>query len=271
MSEMDLGWVGGEVDVETPNAARMYDYYLGGSHNFAEDRAAATRALNVTPTMIPGARANRAFLQRAVRFCLDAGVRQFLDLGSGIPTVGHVHEIAHAVDPSTRVAYVDNEPVAVAHTHRMLSNAATVTVTQADLQKPQEVLNATGVAGLLDFSQPVAVLAVAVLHFVPDAKDPAALLDAYSQAVPSGSFLAVSHITDHYDTPERVAEIDRLYSSTTNAARHRSYEDFTALLGDRELVAPGAVYATDWRPEPGSVPADGARTAFWAAILHVSH
>lgn len=268
MSE-DLSWVGGDVDVETPNAARMYDYYLGGSHNFAQDRAAASRAVQVTPAMIPGARANRAFLQRVVRFCLDAGVRQFLDLGSGIPTVGHVHEIAHEVDPSTRVAYVDLEPVAVAHTHRMLSNAPSVSVTQADLRDPEQVLNAPGVAGLLDFSRPVAVLAVAVLHFIPDAEDAAGILDAYCRAVPSGSFLAVSHITDHYDTPEKVAEIDRLYSSTTNAARHRSYEEFTAMLGDRELVAPGAVYATDWRPEPGFVPAEGARTAFWSALAKI--
>lgn len=269
MSEA-TSWVGGDLDVETPNAARMYDYYLGGSHNFAPDRAAAARAVQVTPTMIPGARANRAFLQRAVRFCLDAGIRQFLDLGSGIPTVGHVHEIAHAVDPSTRVAYVDIEPIAVAHTKRMLSGSPAVTITQADLQDPQEVLNSPGVAELLDFSQPVAVLAVAVLHFVPDAKDPAAILDAYCRAVPSGSYLAVSHITDHYDTPEKVAEIDRLYSSTTNAARHRSFEEFTNLIGDRELVTPGAVYATDWRPEPGSTPAEGARTAFWGALAHIA-
>lgn len=270
MDEVDLSWVGGDVDVDTPNAARMYDYYLGGSHNFAHDRAAAERAVTVTPAMIPGARANRAFLRRAVQFCLDAGVRQFLDLGSGIPTVGHVHEIAHKVDPSTRVAYVENEPVAVAHTHRMLSNTPTATVTQADLQKPQEVLNAAGVAELLDFREPVAVLAVAVLHFIADADDPAGILNAYCRAVPSGSFLAVSHITDHYDTPEKVAEIDRLYSSTTHAARHRSYADFTALLGDRTLVDPGAVYASDWRPEPGDVPPEGARTAFWAAVTHVS-
>lgn len=269
MSETDLSWVDGDVDVETPNAARMYDYYLGGSHNFAHDRAAAARALEVTPAMIPGARANRAFLQRVVRYCLDAGIRQFLDLGSGIPTVGHVSEIAHAVDPSARVAYVDLEPVAVAHTYRMLADVPTVSVTQADLQEPQAVLNAPGVAGLLDFNQPVAVLAVAVLHFVPDAKDPAAILDAYCAAVPTGSVLAVSHITDHYDTPERVAEIGRLYSSTTNAARHRSFADFTALLGNRELVDPGAVYVTDWRPSAGSVPADSARTAFWGALVKV--
>ncbi|SFS92701.1 SAM-dependent methyltransferase [Saccharopolyspora flava] len=262
-------WDGGDLDVETPNAARMYDYYLGGSHNFASDRAAAARAVQVTPTMIPGARANRAFLQRAVRFFLDAGIRQFLDLGSGIPTVGHVHEIAHAVDPSARVAYVDIEPIAVAHTRRMLSDTPTVTVTQADLQDPQEVLNSPGVAELLDFAEPVAVLAVAVLHFVPDEKNPAAMLDAYCDAVAPGSFLAVSHITDHYDTPERVAEIDRLYSSTTNAARHRTFEDFKRLIGDRELVPPGAVYATDWRPDPGTVPAEGARTGFWAAVARI--
>ncbi|WP_406692286.1 SAM-dependent methyltransferase [Saccharopolyspora sp. ID03-671] len=263
-------WDANDLDVETPNAARMYDYYLGGSHNFASDREAAARAVQVTPTMIPGARANRAFLQRAVRFCLDAGIRQFLDLGSGIPTVGHVHEIAHAIDPSTRVAYVDIEPIAVAHTRRMLSDTSAVTVTQADLQDPQEVLKSPGVADLLDFSEPVAVLAVAVLHFVPDSKNPAGMLDAYCDAVAPGSFLAVSHITDHYDTPERVAEIDRLYSSTTNAARHRTFEDFTRLIGDRELVDPGAVYATDWRPDPGTVPAEGARTAFWAALAHIS-
>ncbi|NHD16046.1 MULTISPECIES: SAM-dependent methyltransferase [unclassified Actinopolyspora] len=253
------------IDVETPNAARMYDYYLGGSHNFAADRQAAERAVGITPTMIPGARGNRAFLQRAVRFCLEQGIRQFLDLGSGIPTVGHVHEIAHAQDPSARVAYVDNEHVAVAHTRQILEGVDTATITQADLRRPAEVLAAPGVAGLLDFEEPVAVLAAAVLHFIGDEEGPAEIVEAYRRAVAPGSYLVVSHITDHYDEPDRVEGISKLYRDTTHMANHRSVEEFTALLGDLELVEPGLVHATEWRPDTEVVP-EGARNAFWAAV-----
>ncbi|GAB2752505.1 SAM-dependent methyltransferase [Salinifilum aidingensis] len=255
----------GEIDVETPNAARMYDYYLGGSHNFGADREAAERAVEITPAMLPGARANRAFLQRAVRFCLERGVRQFLDLGSGIPTVGHVHEIAHARDPRARVAYVDSDPVAVAHTRQILGDADAATMTQADLRRPADVLAAPGVSGFLDFEEPVAVLLVAVLHFIGDDERPAEVVQAYRRAVVPGSFLAVSHITDHYDDPERVDEIDRLYRKTSHRANHRSVEEFRALLGDLALVDPGLVHATEWRPEPDPVP-EAARTAFWAAV-----
>jgi hypothetical protein len=266
----DNEWIGSGVDVETPNAARMYDYYLGGSHNFAHDREAAEQAISITSAMIPGARANRAFLRRTVRFCLDAGIRQFLDLGSGIPTVGHVHEIAHAVDPATKVAYVDNEPVAVAHTKLMLADVPTATITQADLRLPQAVLEAPGVAGLLDFTQPVAVLAAAVFHFVPDDQDPAAILDGYRKALAPGSYVAMSHFTDHYDTPERISEIKRLYSQTTHGAVHRSFPEFLALLGDLPLVDPGAVYVTDWRPDFGEPAPPGARTAYWVAVGFVA-
>ncbi|SFE32846.1 S-adenosyl methyltransferase [Actinopolyspora alba] len=253
------------IDVRTPNAARMYDYYLGGSHNFAADRQAAERAVEITPAMIPGARANRAFLQRAVRFCLDQGIRQFLDLGSGIPTVGHVHQIAHERDSSVRVAYVDNEPVAVSHTGQLLDGVENATISRADLRKPDEVLAEPGVAGLLDFDEPMAVLAAAVLHFVGDEEGPAELVDSYRRAVAPGSFLVVSHITDHYDEPDRVEEISRLYRDTSHLANHRSVDEFAALLGDLELVEPGLVHAVDWHPDSDEVP-EGARNAFWVAV-----
>lgn len=262
-------WASGRIDVQSPNAARMYDYYLGGSHHFAADREAAERALGVTPVMAPGARANRAFLQRVVRFCLDEGIRQFLDLGSGIPTVGHVHEIAHRVDPAARVAYVDNEPVAIQHTANILSGVENATVTDADLCEPEQVLRAPGVADFLDFGRPVAVLMVAVLHFIPDKRQPDELLQAYRRAVPGGSMLATSHITDHYDTPDRVAEIDRLYSSTTNAAIHRRRDEYAALLGNEDTwVEPGLSYVTDWRPDSSDVAAD-AHTAFWGCVERI--
>ncbi|WP_019853941.1 SAM-dependent methyltransferase [Actinopolyspora mortivallis] len=264
MSIGEPAWSEG-LDVTRPNAARMYDYYLGGSHNFAADRSAAERAVSITPAMIPGARANRAFLQRAVRFCLDQGVRQFLDLGSGIPTVGHVHEIAQARDSSARVAYVDNEPVAVAHTRQLLEGVTGATINPADLRRPEEVLAEPGVTGLLDFDEPIAVLMAAVLHFVGDEERPAEIVDSYRRAVAPGSFLVVSHITDHYDEPDRVEEISRLYRDTSHKARHRSVEEFAALLGDLELVEPGLVHAVDWHPEPGEV-SELARNAFWVAV-----
>lgn len=236
-------------DVDAPNAARMYDYYLGGAANFAVDREAAERALAITPEIGRFARANRAFLFRAVRLLCARGVNQFLDLGSGVPTVGNVHEIVQQQDPHARVAYVDREPVAVAHAESLLRDHAGVTVSQVDVRNPGEVLAAPGVAGLLDFTRPVAVLAVAILHFVPDEDDPAALVAAYRDACARGSYLAVSHASPRSMTAEEVRRGQELYRTTSTPLISRSHEQITRLLSGYQLLDPGVVALGEWRPD----------------------
>lgn len=256
------------LGLDQPNAARMYDYYLGGAHNTAADRALADRVLAAAPQVVPGARANRAFLQRAVRHCVGRGVRQFLDLGSGIPTVGHVHEVAHHLDPATRVAYVDNEPVAAAATRRLIGGVEHVTVTQADLRDPAAVLGAPGVADLLDFTKPVVVLSVAVLHFVPDGDDPAGILAAYADALAGGGYVVLSHITADNEDPETIERIKALYRGSSHPGYPRARAEVVALLPpDAEVIDPGVVPVEDWRPEPG---APGDHVAhYYAAVARV--
>lgn len=262
---MDAGV--GEVDVDSPNAARMYDYYLGGSQNLAADRAAADAQLAVLPDVATTARANRAFLARVVRYSLQQGITQFLDLGSGIPTVGNVHETAHAVEPTARVAYVDNEAVAFAHAQRLLRDTPRVTVTQADLGDPDAVLTAPGVAGLLDFEQPLAVLMVSVLHFLSEEDDPAGVVAAYRDACVPGSLLAVSHATDEHVPTDLTAESMSIYRRTSTPLTLRQSATAPGLMPGYAVLEPGVVSTVDWRPEHPTTPADReAARASWAAV-----
>ncbi len=238
------------IDFDRANAARMYDYYLGGAHNFAVDRERATEAIAANPHAPYMARANRAFLGRVVRWCLDQGLTQFLDLGSGVPTVGNVHEIAHASHPDARVAYVDFEPVAVAHATDILAQVETATVTRADARHPETVLGAPGVAGLLDFDQPVAVLANAVLHFIDG--DAGELLARYRAPLAPGSVVAVSHLSDDVDDPtaaQAVRDMCAAYISSATPAVLRDRRQLRDAIAGLELVEPGIVDITDW-PEP---------------------
>ncbi len=246
-----------DLDVNTPNAARMYDYYLDGAHNFAADRALADQILAVAPQAAAGARANRAFLRRVVSYCLQHGIRQFLDLGSGVPTVGHVHEIAHATDPTARVAYVDSEAVAVVATERILANVPTATITRADLREPHTVLRAPTVTDLLDFTQPVAVLMVAVLHFVSDADDPAGIVATYADALAPGSYLALSHIDTSSEPEAALRRIRALYQNSTTPGYPRDRQQIAALLPPQlGLLDPGLVPVEHWRPDTTTGPED---------------
>ena len=236
-------------DINAPNAARMYDYFLGGSANFAVDREAAEQALAITPEIGKFSRGNRAFLFRMVRMLCERGVDQFLDLGSGIPTVGNVHEIAQRQNPGAKVAYVDREPIAVAHAKSFLRDHEQVTVTQADIRCPREVLGAPGVAGLLDFTRPVAVLAVAILHFIADEDDPAELMTAYRDACSTGSYLAVSHASPRSMTPDEVRRGQQLYRTTGTPLASRSYEQIAGLLPGYQLLDPGLVPLGEWHPD----------------------
>jgi O-methyltransferase involved in polyketide biosynthesis len=250
------------LDPDVPNPARMYDCYLGGSHNFAADRAAAAQVEASVPWVVAAVRANRYFLGRAVRFCIDEGVDQFLDLGSGIPTVGHVHEVAQAAAPHARVAYVDVEPVTVASAAALLDGDVRTTITAADMRDPDAVFDAPGVRDLLDLSRPVALLTVAVLHYLSDDDDPAALVERYRRRLAPGSLHVLSHVTGDHD-PAPIAAAARVYRGTATPLTFRPRHRIEAMLAGTDVVEPGLVDAAHWRPHD---PVDAQHRGFWAGV-----
>lgn len=252
------------VEADRPSVARLYDFLLGGHHNFAADREMGRQLLAAEPSARHIVAENRAFLGRAVRFLLASGVRQFLDLGSGIPTQENVHEIAQCGDPAARVVYVDNDPVAVAHSKQILSGNALATVIKEDLRRPAAILGHSEVHRLIDFSQPVGVLMVTVLHFVPDADDPAAVVARFAEGLAPGSHLAISHAT-HEAAPGAAAEVEEIYASTTAAARTRSHAEILRFFTGFDLVEPGLVYLPLWRPDIAA-PDDPERAWFYAGV-----
>jgi S-adenosyl methyltransferase len=265
-------WQPAGIDVDTPSAARIYDYALGGAHNFAADRAAASALFKALPGddawMV--ARANRAFLQRAVRYCCAQGIRQFLDLGSGIPTVGNVHEIAHQVDPSCRVVYVDNDPVSVATTRHLLCAVPNAVIVDADVRDPQAVLSAEETRKMLDFSQPLAVMMVAVLHYVSEEDNPGQIVARYRSELAPGSFLVLSHTTDD-PRPEVAAAIKKIFDETATPVTHRDRDEMFDFFKGLDLVEPGLVWTPQWRPEDESGPGyeHPERSATFAGVARV--
>ncbi len=243
-------WVPADVDVNAPNAARMYDYALGGCHNFAVDRAMVERAEAALPGARLVAHANRAFLARVVRWLVAAGVRQFLDLGSGIPTLGNVHEVAQQGAPDARVVYVDVDPVAEEHGRALLADNPLAGVLGADIRRPSDILDSHVVHDLLDFSQQVAVLMFAVLHFVPDADDPAGIVARFVDAVPVGSYLALSHGSPPPQRLDDAATVQRLYQRTSSPLHLRDRSEVAKLVGGLEIVEPGIVAVGEWHPDP---------------------
>lgn len=245
---IEQAWAPQGVDVEQPNPARIYDYMLGGGHNFAADREAADYIVTLIPQAREVVRCNRAFLRRAVLFLVRQGVRQFLDLGSGVPTVGNVHEIAQQADPRARVVYVDKEPIAVTHSRLLLRDNEQATVLQADLREPETILNAPQTRQLLDFDQPIGLLTVSVLHFMPDHERPGDILRAYRDQLAPGSYLALSHATadTHADEVARAMEV---YRRSGSPVYPREHAEISALFTGFELVEPGVVHAAAWHPE----------------------
>lgn len=241
-------WAPGEVDLDRPSAARVYDYYLGGYHNMAVDREFAERAMQSMPELPVIMRANRAFLRRSVRYLAQAGIRQFLDLGSGIPTVGNVHEIAQAAAPDARIVYVDKDPVAVAHSQVMLEGNRRAGVVLADMRDREAVLASDPVRELLDLSEPVAVLMFAVLHFVAKQSEAEATVAEYRDCVVPGSFHVISHGT-YEPGRQRAIELERLYTKTDNPLNLRDADQVAALMTGYELVEPGVVYLPQWHPD----------------------
>lgn len=235
------------VDIERPSSARMYDYFLGGAHNFESDRRVAEQAVAVYPEVSLAARANRAFLRRAVQFLSDDGIRQFLDVGSGIPTVGHVHEIAQATNPDAHVVYVDIDPVAVAHSRQILEGNERTGVIQEDVRNPESILDHPETRRLIDFTEPVAVLVVALFHFVADADQHPDVLARLMGPMAPGSYLVISHGTA--DGRPDVAKLGDVYNRSGISGSPRSRAEVEELFSGFELVEPGVVWVPQWRNE----------------------
>ncbi|ASW55431.1 SAM-dependent methyltransferase [Plantactinospora sp. KBS50] len=241
------------VDTSRPSIARVYDYLLGGKDNFAVDRAAAEAALRITPDGAESGRASRAFLRRAVHYlAAEAGIRQFLDIGSGLPTQGNVHEIAQRVNPAVRVVYVDNDPMALAHGRALLANAATTVVVDGDVRAPEQILAHPDVTRMIDFTQPVGLLLMGILHHLRDDDDPAGLARRFCAPLVSGSHLAISHFFDPGEAqPEISAQaraVEKVFNETLGTGRWRTRSEVLAYFGDFELVPPGLVPLAQWRP-----------------------
>ena len=253
-------------DTSVAHQARMYDYVLGGKDNYAADRAAVEAGLKVWPDMAFAMRANRAFLGRAVRYLTqEAGIRQFLDIGTGIPTAGNTHQVAQSIAPETRVVYVDYDPVVLAHARALLtsSEAGATEYIDADLRDTDSIL--TQAAELLDFTEPVAVTMLTILHAIPDSDNPYAIVAKIIDAVPAGSYLAVTHMAADLITPE---ELQGLYDSLNGKAQQqfqwRTREETARFFAGLDLVEPGLVRVNEWRPEPGT--ADTRKSGMWAAV-----
>jgi hypothetical protein len=240
-------WVPNGIDVDRPSGARVYDYLLGGGHNFQADRRMVEQLLVVHPDLPLIVQANRAFLRRVVRFLVKAGVRQFLDLGSGIPTEGHVHEIAQGLAPDARVVYVDIDPVAVAHTRQILNGNNRAAVVQEDVRRPEEIMDAPEVWHLFELERPVAVLAMAVLHHLSDADDPANLVSRLTAPLVAGSYLAISHGTE--DGLRFRAVGPEIYRRGGMELTSRSRTQVEALFKGWDLLEPGVVWVPEWHPE----------------------
>jgi len=257
------------VDLDRPNPARIYDYALGGSANFVADRAAFDALAAVYPDSTVGAGANRAFLRRAVTFLVRQGIDQFLDIGSGLPTGGNVHEIARAVNPGARVVYVDNDPVAVRFSRQLLAEEKIpgVAAIEADLRDPAAILAHPRTRALLDLSRPVALLLVTVLHFIPDDDEAHRALHGLTAAVPPSSYLAIAHGTLE-GASEGFVRLAQLYEETTHPLNFRPRAAVENFFAGFDLVEPGLVYAPAWRPDGADDPLrdEPERAANWAGV-----
>ncbi|HEX5117991.1 MAG TPA: SAM-dependent methyltransferase [Pseudonocardiaceae bacterium] len=244
-------WVPEGIEVSVPNFARVYDYVLGGYHNFAADREFVDQALEVWPTAAAVGHANRAFTRRSVQWLVrNAGIRQFLDFGSGIPTLGNTHEIAQAAAPESRVVYVDIDPVAVAHSRAILADNPLADALQADLRDMDDILT-DQVTALLDFDRPVAAMFNAVLHFVSDLDDVVAAMERLRASMVRDSYLVITHGTAVAELTREQREVTDLYrSSNATPGYLRTPDEIRVLLAGMDVVEPGIVPVTDWHPDP---------------------
>jgi hypothetical protein len=261
-----------DIDITKPNVARVYDYFVGGKDNFTADREFANNVIEHAPKAPVAAQNNREFLRRVVRFlAADAGITQFLDVGSGLPTQGNVSEIAHEVNPEAHVVYVDNDPMVYIHSKALLADASTVEIINADIRRPEEILTAPAVRSLIDFDRPVGLLLLAVLHHIEDREDPGGIAATLRDAMPSGSYLAISSFRlPGHDYPElRATTIanERLLAQGLGSGRWREESEILTWFGDWEMLPPGLVSLEDWRPSPQDViEHDEIYHSFWGGV-----
>jgi hypothetical protein len=252
------------IDPDVPHIARVYNYWLGGKDNFPVDRELAERFIAADPGVIEGVRSNRAFLIRAVEFLTrEAGIRQFLDIGTGIPAADNVHEVASRNAPGCRVLYVDNDPISISHGRTLLAEhpAEHADYIDADLRDPRNLLLAA--AEHLDFSEPVGLMMLSVLHCIPDTDEPAGLVSELIEAVPAGSYVAISHPASDIHAEQIAAGSAVLNKSLSSPVAFRSHEKVLSFFNDLELVEPGLVTHSQWRPRPG---ADTKPYSSWAGV-----
>jgi SAM-dependent methyltransferase len=242
------------LDTSVPNVARIYDYWLGGRENFQADRATAEQLLKLVPEARSAARDNRAFLHRAVRFLAKRGITQFLDIGTGMPGATTVLDTAREVNPDCRVAYVDYDPIVVSHGRALLTKSRQAIVVQADLRQPRAVLDHPSVREHLDFGKPVAVLLLAVLHFISDDDDPSAIIAAVRDALVPGSYLAIGHVTRDNAPDAMVSAAIAEFAKTSASIWPRTASQIRHLFSGFDLVEPGLVPAHTWWPDPGGPP-----------------
>ncbi|MFI9272370.1 SAM-dependent methyltransferase [Kitasatospora sp. NPDC052896] len=256
-----------ELHPEIPHPARMYDYYLEGKDHFPADRAAAERVLALGPMVRISARANRAFLRRAVRQLAELGVDRFLDIGTGIPTAGNTHEVAREVNPDARVVYVDNDPIVLAHSRALLAGSAPgrASVVAGDLRDPAALLTEPRIRALLAEGRPVALLLLAVLHFVEDADGPRAIVRRLVEALPPGSYLALSHATGDFVPERERGRGPAIYRATSAPLALRGKDDVAGFFDGLQLLDPGLVTAAQWRPDRPAEETD-SRVAIWSAV-----
>lgn len=236
-------------NADRPNPARMYDYWLGGTHNTAIDRRAADKAVSVNPDIPLALRANRHFLRRAVAFLTQQGIDQFLDIGSGIPTSENVHQVAHQHNPDARIVYVDIDPVAVAYGQHILEGQTKAIAIEGDIIHFDEICSHSETKRLINFQRPLAILLVSMLHFVPNDTEAQRVITQIKDSMSAGNYLVISHATTDSATPQQHTEIREIYSKTTMPIKGRPKSEIAALFDDLQLVEPGVVFAPLWRPD----------------------
>ncbi len=269
VSTEDEYWPNGaaRIDVTRPHPARRYNYCLGGKDNFQADRDAAEAIAAVFPHIRTAARENRAFMQRAVSFLArEAGIRQFLDIGTGLPTANNVHDVAQSIAPESRIVYVDNDPLVLTHARALLtsSDEGATAYIDADVRNPDRILLDPAVQDTLDLSQPVALLLVAILHFVEDDDDPYGIVQKLFTALPAGSYLVLSHATFDPLDPETIAAMNAVNEGITPKFCPRTFSEVSRFFDGLDLLEPGIVSVSDWRAAPGPRPTAAEATGYGA-------
>ncbi|MBM2615881.1 SAM-dependent methyltransferase [Actinoplanes sp. LDG1-06] len=256
------------LDPTVPHPARRYNYWLGGKDNFAADRASGDALEKLFPKVRDGALANRAQLQRATRFLAEAGVRQFLDIGTGLPTADNTHEVAQRITPDARIVYVDNDPMVMVHAQALLNSSpeGRTAYIEADLHHPRDILENPVLRETLDLDQPVGLMLIAVLHFIHGDGAAQPIVRELLDALPSGSFLVATHATSDFGTPEQQALYRQLVETGKSDVWTRPRDEFAALFDGLELLEPGIVPASEWRPEPGAEIPARSDINIWTAV-----